>query len=600
MRIAGDTIRRSYLSRYEKNYSDKFDSEKKIYSGRKFDRASENPIDAARALRVRKTLSEVESYEDNLKTANSIYTNAEGSMSTVSTIIQSVYEKLVEGAHGTRNPDDLNIIAMDIDNYAEEMVQSFNIDIADRRVFGGVNNETPAFKIEGSTDAGKYVTYNGVALNSSSDPYSFPHSEQSYLDIGIGINIDGNTDRIDDQSALPVTFNGAEVTGCGMTSKTATIDISSLKLSQPYSLEVYVGGRHETVEFMSGDTQAQSVENINAALKEAFQTTPEVDNTGKISYAGESPEWYTYKNAPFNSQGGLDFGSMEKNVYYSVKVELNGETKVVDFKGGETNTETYGALASALSDAFGDETQVSVDKDGRISTGTGRKEVFAKISNASDYKEVGSIEDEDGKRIDLASIGASGNGVYAINLNGKKVSILPGANIEETMKNANESLSNSGVFGKPVVPYINDSGTLAYDVEGENIQIDNTKGFPNEVDYTEIDGYPKNLIQLVLDSAKLLRKGDQDMVARYADLVYAAQSNLSVAISDLGTHSKFIEFNQDRLADVKVNLLSRQNDIESTDLPSEITNWKVLESVYNASLQMGSSVLSQTIFNYIS
>lgn len=90
------------------------------------------------------------------------------------------------------------------------------------------------------------------------------------------------------------------------------------------------------------------------------------------------------------------------------------------------------------------------------------------------------------------------------------------------------------------------------------------------------------------------------MVARYADLIYAAQSNLSIAIADLGTHSKFIEFNTDRLEEVMINLKSKQNDIESTDLPSEITRWKVLESVYNASLQMGSSVLSQTIFNYIS
>lgn len=599
MRIAGDTIRRSYLSRYEKNYSDKFESESKISSGRQFDRASENPINAARALRVRKTISEVESYEDNLKTADSIYTNAEGSMLTVSTIIQSVYEKLVEGAHGTRNQNDLDIIAMDIDNYAEEMVQSFNIDIADRRVFGGVNNETPAFKIE-SDGNGKYVTYNGVAVNSSSDPNSFPHSERSYLDIGIGINIDGSTGRIDDQSALPITFNGAECTGCGMTNKTASIDISALQLSQPYSLEVSVGGRHKTVEFMSGDTQAQSVANINAALKEAFQTTPEVGDDGSISYAGENPEWYTYKNAPFNAEDGLDFSSMEKDVYYSIRVNFYGEERVVDFKGGETNTDTYNAFVDSLNATYG-EGKFSVDKDGRVYEGSGKNAVFATLSNASDYKEVGGVTDADGnKNIDIDSIGASGNGVYAINLNGKKVSILPGSTHEETVKNANEALAGSGAFGEPKVPYITDAGTFVYDVDGEHIKIDNTKGFPNEVSYTEIDGYPKNLIQLVVDAAKLLRKGDQDMVARYADLVYAAQSNLSTAISDLGTHSKFIEFNEDRLADVKVNLLSRQNDIESTDLPSEITNWKVLESVYNATLQMGSKTLSQSIFNYIS
>ena len=90
MRIAGDTIRRNYLSRYETNYTDKYNSEKKIYSGRQFDRASENPINAARALRLRKSMAEVDTYQGNLKTADSIYTNAESALMTVSGVIQTV------------------------------------------------------------------------------------------------------------------------------------------------------------------------------------------------------------------------------------------------------------------------------------------------------------------------------------------------------------------------------------------------------------------------------------------------------------------------------------------------------------------------------
>ena len=67
----------------------------------------------------------------------------------------------MEGAHGTRNQDDLNIIALEIDNHAEEMVQSLNIDIADRKVFGGLNNDNVAFKIEGDGNY-KYVTYERI------------------------------------------------------------------------------------------------------------------------------------------------------------------------------------------------------------------------------------------------------------------------------------------------------------------------------------------------------------------------------------------------------------------------------------------------------
>jgi flagellar hook-associated protein 3 FlgL len=595
MRIAGDTIRRNYLSRYETNYGDKYNSEKKIYSGRQFDRASENPIDAARALRLRKSMAEVETYQDNLKTADSIYTNAETSLMSLSTILQTTYEKLVEGADGTRNPDDMNIIAMSIDNYAEEMVQSLNIDIADRKVFGGLNNETAAFKIEGSEN-GKYLTYNGVSVNSSNDPDSFPYSGVSYLDIGIGMSTDKTNGRIDDQSALPITFNGVQCTGCGMTNKTASIELNSITPGNEYSMDISAGGKARTIKFIGGNTNAETVENINAQLKEAFQETPEITEDGQFHYI-DDPTWYPYKNAAIDdTTGSIDFSAMTGNEYYSLEVTMNGKTKYVDFRGGDTVTDSMNNLTSALNDAFG-EGKFEVHANGMI-IDAGKQP--AQVSNYGDYGDVNATADG-GVDIQGAmdSSSADPSKIYAVNLGGKKVVMDMGGTVAETVEKTNKRMAGSGAFGETPVPRVNDLGTIQYDVDGGHVVIDNTKGASNEFEFNEVDGYAKNIIQLVLDAGKMLRKGDHQMVARYADLIYAAQSNLSIAIADLGTHSKFIEFNEDRLADVMINLKDKQNDIESTDLPSEITRWKVLESVYNASLQMGSSVLSQSIFNYI-
>ena len=595
MRIAGDTIRRNYLSRYETNYGDKYNSEKKIYSGRQFDRASENPIDAARALRLRKSMAEVETYQDNLKTADSIYTNAETSLMSLSTILQTTYEKLVEGADGTRNPDDMNIIAMSIDNYAEEMVQSLNIDIADRKVFGGLNNETAAFKIEGSEN-GKYLTYNGVSVNSSNDPDSFPYSGVSYLDIGIGMSTDKTNGRIDDQSALPITFNGVQCTGCGMTNKTASIELNSITPGNEYSMDISAGGKARTIKFIGGNTNAETVENINAQLKEAFQETPEITEDGQFHYI-DDPTWYPYKNASIDdTTGSIDFSAMTGNEYYSLEVTMNGKTKYVDFQGGDTVTDSMNNLTSALNDAFG-EGKFEVHANGMI-IDAGKQP--AQVSNYGDYGDVNATADG-GVDIQGAmdSSSADPSKIYAVNLGGKKVVMDMGGTVAETVEKTNKRMAGSGAFGETPVPRVNDLGTIQYDVDGGHVVIDNTKGASNEFEFNEVDGYAKNIIQLVLDAGKMLRKGDHQMVARYADLIYAAQSNLSIAIADLGTHSKFIEFNEDRLADVMINLKDKQNDIESTDLPSEITRWKVLESVYNASLQMGSSVLSQSIFNYI-
>lgn len=606
MRIAGNTLRRNYLSRYEKNYSDKYNSEKKIYSGRQFDRASENPINAARALRIRKSIAEVETYQDNLKSADSIYTNAETAMRTVSGIIQSVYEKLVEGAHGTRNLNDLEIIAKEIDNYAEEMVQSLNIDIADRKVFGGLNNETVAFKIEGAGES-KHVTYNGVAINSSSDPESFPFSGTSYLDIGIGMATDDRIDRIDDQTALPVTFNGAECTGCGMTSKTASMDLAHLTIGKTYKLSVTVGGKQKDVQF-TADSADKNVGIINDALKEAFKEYPEILPDGSFDYIND-PKVYPYgqikaTNNTIPAPGQP--GGIESGKYYSIVVKTDNKERTIDFLGDASNP--LPTLDKALKDQFGEGAK-AVSDGNCISVYVNGEKALIKTLGADQSIELANIT-SDGK-LDFSSL-TSGK-TYAINLSGtkkndqgeivpvdgQKVYFTAGDTDAETIKSINNYIMNNELFGTPLYPQISETGTFMYGDPDQNIIVETAKDSPNEVDITSIDGYAKNIMQLVLDSAKLLRKGDQQMVARYADLIYAAQSNLSIAIADLGTHSKFIEFNEDRLSEVQINLNSKQNDVESTDLPSEITNWKVLESIYNASLQMGSSVLSQTIFNYI-
>ncbi|MBD5103844.1 MAG: hypothetical protein HDT47_03160, partial [Ruminococcaceae bacterium] len=77
MRVANATITRNYLKNLEKNYSLKYKSEQKISSYRQFGQASEMPAQAATAMRVRKAIANLNNYQENLKTADNIYSNAE-------------------------------------------------------------------------------------------------------------------------------------------------------------------------------------------------------------------------------------------------------------------------------------------------------------------------------------------------------------------------------------------------------------------------------------------------------------------------------------------------------------------------------------------
>ncbi|MBP5604259.1 MAG: hypothetical protein J6X60_01770, partial [Ruminiclostridium sp.] len=347
-------------------------------------------------------------------------------------------------------------------------------------------------------------------------------------------------------------------------------------------MTISVGGRIREVQFQGGTDDADKVSKINEALKEAFQETAELDPSGEFNYV-DYTDIQPYKNCPITTTSNgttlIDYNAVSNSVppgktgsdyYYSLKVTMNGMTKYVDFRGGDTANDSMHNLRSALEESFG-KNSFRVNSDGTITDQSGSK--YAQIENASTFGDIDIIEhplDTGKDKIDTSTLVNNGN-TYAVNINGKRVVMSVGDTLDETIAQTNKAIAQSGIFGDPNVPYMTETGTLVSPDMDQMIVIDNANPNEAQFSYSSIDGYANNIIQLVLDSAKLLREGNQDMVARYADLIYAAQSHLSIAIADLGTNSKFIEFNEDRLAEVEINLDSKQNDIEATDLPSEIT-----------------------------
>ena len=114
----------------------------------------------------------------------------------------------------------------------------------------------------------------------------------------------------------------------------------------------------------------------------------------------------------------------------------------------------------------------------------------------------------------------------------------------------------------------------------------------------EITGFPSNIIQLAVDASKSVAASD-DRIMLYADLLSASRSALSLAISNIGTQQAFIDFNIERLTNNMYTLKERENLLEHPDMGKEITDQKVLEMLYNASLQMSAATIPMSLFNFI-
>ena len=178
---------------------------------------------------------------------------------------------------------------------------------------------------------------------------------------------------------------------------------------------------------------------------------------------------------------------------------------------------------------------------------------------------------------------------------------------EDSLKYARTKNDNSYIFpgSKPI--YVDIGIGVRYDnkyeVDPQTVLDTSLNGAAitgSGIDITP-DGtiFSKNLIQIVLDSAAALRKGDQSYANAAIDRANEANGKVLTAITTLGNKQNDIEFYESRNATYLYNLNERQNLIEGTDMEDEISNWYNLQAAYDAFLKIGTSVIPRSVFDFV-
>ncbi len=212
MRITNSITQR----RFFKNYSSSMERMTKLFdqtiTRRKFDKVSENTAAASKAFLVRRQLARIDMYNSNLNDAKDILSSAETSAMTVGNSIKNASTTLLKALNDP-NGSDREVLAVQIENYRDEIIKTMNNSFAGRYIFGGTANEAP-FTLD---DATGRLLYNGAAV---SDPSvtEFPQNGDVYLDIGLGLEFDPVTGKLDPQTALQISTSGLDFLGHGLDS----------------------------------------------------------------------------------------------------------------------------------------------------------------------------------------------------------------------------------------------------------------------------------------------------------------------------------------------------------------------------------------------
>jgi flagellar hook-associated protein 3 FlgL len=126
--------------------------EQQMSSGKKIQKASENPIIASRALKFRTTISQIGQYKTNTEDAMSWLEVTEQSISNTTDILKRVRDLSVQGASDTLTTMNRDSIISELIELKEQLVNEGNVSYAGRYMFTGFQTDSSLVFNEASTD----------------------------------------------------------------------------------------------------------------------------------------------------------------------------------------------------------------------------------------------------------------------------------------------------------------------------------------------------------------------------------------------------------------------------------------------------------------
>ncbi len=290
MRITNNMLINNMVNYIGNNLTrmDRYQSQ--LATGKKIQVPSDDPVVAARALKLRTDVAEIEQYKRNLKDAQSWMDMTEDALAKIGDVLQNVRVLTVDGANGTKTPEDTQKISVEVKQLREQLIQIGNSTYAGRYIFSGFQTDKPL--LDKST--GEFL----IDVNTT--------TENIMYEIGVGddININvtggdlfgnggdaaaGATGKlISDLDALITALDAGDHTAVG-----DMLDDIDDNIGNVLRIRADVGARTNRLELTSNRLESDTLnftklmsENENADIAETIINLQSEENVYRASLAG--------------------------------------------------------------------------------------------------------------------------------------------------------------------------------------------------------------------------------------------------------------------------------------------------------------------------
>ncbi len=146
-RISFGQISSRILDRLFTNYGKLEGIQQQLASGKKLEKASDNPVSATKAMQLRSETDQFKSFQRNIEDGLAYLGTVDATLQTSTNLFQNMRERAIQAGNDTLTAESRYYIGQDVRGMFDQMVALSNTDFRGEYVFSGSNTQVPPYEI---------------------------------------------------------------------------------------------------------------------------------------------------------------------------------------------------------------------------------------------------------------------------------------------------------------------------------------------------------------------------------------------------------------------------------------------------------------------
>lgn len=550
MRVTNSMMITNMLSNLNKNLNVMSRKQDELSTGKKVMFASDDPVAAAKILKFKTDLADMDQYSTNTRDGQAMLDASESTVGEMGSVLQRVRELAVQAANGTNTLDDTKKIKEEILQLKEHLISGANSNFAGRYIFSSHYTDKPLL-----TPEGKYnipITAQDI-IDKPAAIYEI--SAREYIRVGThGMELFGTVTEVNEfQSKMP----DAEIKGVAAEKAAMNIDFS---LTQDYN----VGGA------------------ITVTVNNGVPLTFAVDKTVLVGSALVPLEKQKVLDTFRNTLSGATKLSDVADVYF----DANKKLCIRDKTFGATGSLQMSAFAGASNPMNISSPLTPVPMALITDVVTGINAAIATNASAVNFVDPTDVPDFLGKKFVMTYNGIT----KTITIPNPSVTITTAAQLVTAVQGELDT-----AFGAAKVQFtIPVAGAITF----------KTVPVPGDTNQPVIRVQPcktteSQLIKDMNDFITALDTGSQSGCAAALTKVDNQLNQLLAVRADIGARGSRMELVNSRISENSVTFTRLLSNAQDADMSEVIMYLKNAENVYKSALSVGGRIIQPSLMDFL-